>query len=185
MGITCQSTQCWFHLRIPDLNPQHYLCENLRSLLELPIPVRWGHHSCSDQNTGNRLPVDSVLIPSQNPRLESSVLPLRESKKSSWIAYPWKMRAPQLFKSKHWESLASQLSVDSISESQTWILRITSARISNLSNGLLLLDFPFLFNVNCLSFTGFCFLMLNIMMTLEQRMLMPHNQKIHQALNII
>ena len=105
-------------------------------------------------------------------------------KKSSWIAYPWKMKAPWLFKSKHWESLARWHNVGSISEFQTWILSITSVRISNLSNYLMLLDFPFLFRVNYLSITGFCFLMPNIVTTLEQRMLMPHNQKIRQALNI-
>ena len=106
-------------------------------------------------------------------------------KKSLWISYPWKMKVPWLFRSKHWESLASRLSVASISESQTRILSISSVKISNLLNGLMLLDFPSLFKVNYLSITGFCFLMLNIMMTLEQRMLMPRNQKICQALKII
>ena len=100
-------------------------------------------------------------------------------KKSSWIAYPWKMKVPQLFRSKHWESL-----VVSISESQTQILSIRSVKILNLLNGLMLLDFPSMFKVNYLSITGFCFLMLIIMMTLGQRMLMPHNQKICQALKI-
>lgn len=31
-GIACQTTQCCFHLGIPDLNPQHYLCENFKSI---------------------------------------------------------------------------------------------------------------------------------------------------------
>ena len=32
LGIACQSTQCCFHLGIPDSNPQHYFCENLKSI---------------------------------------------------------------------------------------------------------------------------------------------------------
>jgi len=32
LRIASHSTQCCFRLGIPDLNPQHYLCENLKSI---------------------------------------------------------------------------------------------------------------------------------------------------------